>query len=105
MLANVKKRVIQHKINKLLATYGVEIKHRTPGRIRLKIAGWQQHEELFQQLLREVKEDPAIESVQFTPETGSILIYHVEGAHRNSEKQHRWLEIGNKYFAEQVGSE
>lgn len=105
MLANVKKRVIQHKIDKLLAQYGVKVLHRTPGRIRLKIEGWQQHEELFQQLLREVRHDTAIESVQFTPETGSILIYYIEDAHKNHETQQRWLEIGNKYFAEQVGSE
>lgn len=105
MLANVKKKVIQHKINKLLSQYGVKVLHRTPGRVRLKIEGWQQHEELFQKLLQEVKEDAAVESVQFTAETGSILIYYMENAHKDHETQQRWLAIGNDYFAEQVGSE
>ncbi len=104
MLTNIKKRVIQHKINKLLSQYGVTVAHHTPGRIRIKIAGWQKNEKLFNQLLNEVELDPAIEEVHFTPETGSILIYYIKDSHSDQETQRRWLEMGNKYFAEQVGS-
>ena len=69
--------VVQRQVRSLLEKYQVEVLHHTPGRVRVRIKNWKDNRNLLSHLLKDIKLDPAAESVAFTDETGSILIqYH-----------------------------
>lgn len=98
LLTKLKNKVIEQKVRSLLEYYQVEILHHTPGRVRVRIKNWKENRKLLMQLLDDIQVDPAIKSVAFTEETGSILIYYIQDKVREPATYERWQGIFNKYF-------
>lgn len=97
MLTKVKELVIRKKITSLLKKYHVELKHYTPGRVRVKLANWRNKRETLQNLIKDLELDADVESIEFTEQTGSILIYFNENALMNPQTHNRWIHIFEKY--------
>ncbi|MCL1948778.1 MAG: hypothetical protein FWF59_03500 [Turicibacter sp.] len=97
MFDNLKKNMSQMAIEKLLKTYGLQLKHFTPGRLRLAMPGWKSREGDLRKLLEEMKQDPDVSAVEFTEVTGSILIAYRESAPMEKAAIDRWRAILEKY--------
>lgn len=98
MLAKVKNAVVQRKVRSLLERYQVEVLHHTPGRVRVRIKNWNNNRSLLNRLLEDVKMDPAVDSVSFTEETGSILIHYHQDRVKEPTTHTRWQGLFDKYF-------
>lgn len=97
MLKRITEKISQHKVESLLGDYGIELKHYVPGRVRLRIKQWELRKNSINELLLEMKNDQDIQSVDFTPETGSMLIYYNHEASQLKSTQKRWLSTLQKY--------
>ena len=98
MLAKLKNVVVQRKVRSLLERYQVEVLHHTPGRVRVRIKNWKDNRVLLNRLLEDIKLDPAVKSVAFTEETGSILIHYHQDQVEKSTTHDRWQDLFKKYF-------
>lgn len=98
MFAKLKNGIVQLKVRSLLERYQVEVLHHTPGRVRVRIKNWKDNRSLLNNLLEDIQSDPAVESVSFTEETGSILIHYHKGLVKESATHNRWQELFTKYF-------
>jgi len=98
MLENLKKNLGQMTAQKLLKNYGLELKHFTPGRVRLAMPSWQTREADIRRLLQEMKADPDVTGVEFTEVSGSILIQYKPEAPKNPATVARWRRILEKYM-------
>lgn len=98
MFAKLKNGVVQLKIRSLLERYQVEVLHHTPGRVRVRIRNWKDNRSLLNRLIEDVRLDPAVVSVAFTEETGSILIHYHQDMVKESTTHNRWQELFKKYF-------
>lgn len=98
MFAKLKNGVVQLKIRSLLERYQVEVLHHTPGRVRVRIKNWKDNRSLLKNLMEDIRLDPAVESLEFTEETGSILIHYHRDQVRESAAHNRWQELFKKHF-------
>lgn len=97
MLTKIKELVIRKKIKHLLKKYDVELTHYTPGRIRVKLFNWENKREMLQQLIGELETDVDVESIEFTEQTGSVLIFYNQIALKDPSAHTRWMLIFEKY--------
>lgn len=98
LLTKLKNIVVQRKVHSLLERYQVEVLHHTPGRVRVRIKRWQDNRVLLERLLEDMRNDPAVESVAFTEETGSILIHYRQDQVKEATTHERWQELFKNYF-------
>lgn len=82
----------------VLKRYGLQLKHFIPGRVRFAMPDWQANEAKVLSLIEEMKNDSDVISVEFTKETGSILIYFNKDALNQSDTLNRWKTIIKKYM-------
>ncbi len=97
MFTKVKEIAVRQKIIYLLKKYNVELKHHTPGRVRVKLSNWRSKQEMLQRLLGELEQDIDVKSIEFTEYTGSVLIHYNEAALKDSFAHNRWTLIFEKY--------
>ena len=97
MLAKLKEYAMRQHLARLLETYGIELKHYLPGRLRVVIRNWHINAEQLFAFAEEMERDPAIHSIAFTKETGSVLIHFAPQAIQDRAVVDRWLRIFQKY--------
>lgn len=97
MIAKLKEFAIRQQLAKHLDTYHIELKHYLPGRLRIVINNWRRNEGQIMQLAEELKQDPDVQSIAFTKETGSVLIHFNPEAIQNRVVIERWLRVFQKY--------
>ena len=98
MLEIIQNTLIRKKVEHLLTQYGLELKHFLPGRLRVVILDWRSREEMVLDLLSEIKNDADVISVEFTKETGSVLIYFNKEAMNQPKVLNRWKTKIEKYM-------
>ena len=98
MLEIIQNTIIRKKVDNLLNAYGLELKHFLPGRLRVVILDWQSREEMVLDLISEIKNDADVTSIEFTKETGSVLIYFNKEAMNKPEVLNRWKTKIEKYM-------
>lgn len=97
LLKNIKEKISRKKVECILHKYGIELQHYIPGRVRLRILQWEDREQVVQNLLNDMRADCDLTLVEFTPVTGSVVIYYDCEASKLQETQNRWLSILQKY--------
>ncbi|APH04861.1 HMA2 domain-containing protein [Bacillus weihaiensis] len=97
MLTKIKNTLVHTKIEKLLKKYEIIVKHYLPGRIRLGFSEWEEKSESVITMLDELRKDPDIYSIEFTKETGSVLILFNKEEMNNRSTLERWLRTIEKY--------
>ena len=97
MLNKLKELAIRHKLSSLLERYHVELKHYIPGRLRVVIRNWHTNADQIMMLVEDLKTDPDVNSIEFTKETGSVLIHFNPEAVENRQAIDRWIQVFNKY--------
>lgn len=97
MLTKVKEMVIRKKITFLLNKYNVELKHYTPGRIRVKLSNWRNKQVTLENLIKELEADRDVKSIEFTEQTGSLIVHYNEAALKDAFAHNRWIHIFEKY--------
>ncbi len=65
---------VANRVRKLLSKNQIEVAHYIPGRLRLKSPVWKKQGERFRQFISEIEQGAGIQSVTYTPETGSLLV-------------------------------
>ncbi len=93
----MKEKISQKKIQSALTKYDIELKHFLPGRVRVQVLHWKEREQILQTLLDDIRNDQSIYSVEFTSESGSVLIHYDYEASKLQETQKRWLSVLQKY--------
>ncbi|OEH85239.1 hypothetical protein BHU72_06445 [Desulfuribacillus stibiiarsenatis] len=83
--------ILANRIRKILSRNNIDIAHLIPGRLRLKCTGWQDKEDRIYQFLQELEKEPKIESAQYTPETGSLLILFDKSLLQEIQIIEKWL--------------
>lgn len=97
MLAKLKEFAVRQHLVKLLDTYHIELKHYIPGRLRITIRNWHLNGDQILSFAKELEQDPAIHSIAFTKETGSVLIHFEPEAVQDRAVLERWMRIFQKY--------
>lgn len=97
MLTKIKGFVVRNKVESLLNKHDVELLHYTPGRIRVKLLSWKNKEYMVQGLIDDLRKDQDVEAVEFTEQTGSVLIFFNHAALENPNAHGRWLHLFQKY--------
>lgn len=97
MLEKIKNKAINKRIELILSKHGIIVVHSLPGRIRLGFPRWRENEAKVFSLIREMKEDEDIISIEFTKETGTALILFNSHSVNHSNSVSRWLSIIQKY--------
>ncbi|PAE33312.1 HMA2 domain-containing protein [Bacillus sp. 7884-1] len=92
MLNKVKELKLANRINKILKTHSIEIAHYIPGRIRLKSIFWKHNPDTVSQFVHNFKNESRIYSIQYTPETGSLLITFDCSPVDNVKQLELWVE-------------
>lgn len=98
LLDHIYQAIQNKKIEFLLKKHNIQLKHYLPGRIRLALLDWQSNEQQVNSLLQEINEDQDVTSVEFTKETGSLLIHFNHEAINNPNVLNRWLTTIQKYI-------
>lgn len=97
MLHKLKELAIRHKLSTLLERYHVELKHYMPGRVRVVIRNWRTNADQIMLFVEDLKKDSDVHSIEFTKETGSVLIHFNPDALENRQAMDRWMHIFNTY--------
>lgn len=97
MLTKIKGLVVRNRVENLLKKHNVELLHYTPGRIRVKLLSWKNKEHMVERLIHDLKKDPDVQSVKFTEQTGTILLFFNHAALENPNAHGRWLHLFHKY--------
>jgi len=98
MLETLKEAALKLAAQKMLAPYGLELKHYVPGRLRVVVHNWQTREQELRRLIGEMENDPDVRVVTFTEATGSLLIEFNKDAAFSQEILNRWKGIISKYM-------
>lgn len=98
MLEQIQNKIASKKVEALLKKHGLQVKHFLPGRIRIAMPNWQANEAKVLSLIEEMKNDPDITSVEFTKETGTVLIYFNKDAITHPTTLNRWKTTIKKYM-------
>ncbi len=96
MLIALKEMMVRRNVEKALMSYGVQIIHFIPGRLRVKLHDWQHREQLLVNLIDDLRMDKSVASVHFTRETGTALI-HYDHSTMNDDTLKRWMRLFQKY--------
>lgn len=92
MLNKVKELMLAKRVNKILNRHSIEIAHYIPGRIRLRSTLWKHNPNTVGQLISHFKGESRIHSIQYTPETGSLLISYDSSPVDNVKELEQWVE-------------
>ncbi|MGM9928914.1 MAG: HMA2 domain-containing protein [Bacillus sp. (in: firmicutes)] len=90
----VTRKAVEHELKK----YGLELKHYIPGRVRIGLVNWKDKQDVLEKLLADLESDPDIQSVTYTKETSSVLIYYNHQAIKQEQTQRNWYSIMQKYI-------
>ncbi|PLR95524.1 HMA2 domain-containing protein [Bacillus sp. T33-2] len=74
MLNKLQELRFVNRINKILKKNCIEIAHFIPGRIRLRSTLWKNNAFQVKQIISHFENESRIVSIQYSPETGSLLI-------------------------------
>jgi hypothetical protein len=92
MLNKVKELQLANRINKILKRHSIEVAHYIPGRIRLKSIFWKSNSIAVNHLIDYFKSETRIFSIQYTSETGSLLITYDCSPVDNVKQLEVWVE-------------
>ncbi|MBY0123764.1 HMA2 domain-containing protein [Bacillus sp. S/N-304-OC-R1] len=92
MLNKVKELQLFNRMNKILKKHSIEVIHNIPGRIRLRSVFWKSNTELVNKLIKHFENDPAIYSISYTAETGSLLITYDSSPIDHMKQLEAWME-------------
>lgn len=81
-----------------LKKYDIRLVHFIPGRIRLQSARWTHNVALAERILKELRNQPFVFSLQFTATTGSIVITYDAKHVTNNHELESWFQILNKVY-------
>lgn len=92
MLNKIKELQLANRINKILKRHAIEVAHYIPGRIRLKSLYWKNNHIVVDYLIDHFKKENRIISIQYTSETGSLLITYDCSPVDNVKQLEAWVE-------------
>ncbi|CRK81433.1 HMA2 domain-containing protein [Neobacillus massiliamazoniensis] len=92
MLKKVKELTLASRIQKMLKRHCIEIVHYIPGRIRLQSIFWKNNYDTVGQLICHFENEARIYSVQYTPETGSLVFTYDGSLADNVKLLEAWAE-------------
>ncbi|KLT16602.1 hypothetical protein AA980_18810 [Neobacillus vireti] len=79
-------------MKKVLKRHAIEIAHQIPGRIRLKSPHWKNNPHSVNQLIDKFKHEKRIFSIDYTAETGSLLITYDYSPVDHIKQLEAWVE-------------
>ncbi|MFJ5714091.1 HMA2 domain-containing protein [Neobacillus sp. NPDC093127] len=92
MLHKVKELQLANRMKKVLKRHAIEIAHQIPGRIRLKSPNWKNSPHIVNQLINQFKHETRIFSIDYTAETGSLLITYDYSPIDHIKQLEAWVE-------------
>ncbi|EKN69072.1 hypothetical protein BABA_11601 [Neobacillus bataviensis LMG 21833] len=92
MLHKVKELQLANRMKKVLKRHGIEIAHQIPGRIRLKSPVWRNNPQMVNPLIQQFKNETRIFSIEYTAETGSLLINYDHSPVDHVMQLEAWVE-------------